>query len=66
VKLRQAKTQQHQQNNQHIPLLLLLMMCCACRGLVGPIIQRFEQKGYKLVNLKLVHPTKVRGNTMNA
>ena len=27
------------------------------RGLVGAIIQRFEQKGFKLVGLKLLHPT---------
>lgn len=27
------------------------------RGLVGEIIKRFEQKGFKLVALKLVHPT---------
>lgn len=27
------------------------------RGLVGEIIRRFETKGYKLVALKLVHPT---------
>lgn len=25
------------------------------RGLVGPIIQRFEQRGYKLVGMKLMH-----------
>ncbi|KAI8911044.1 nucleoside diphosphate kinase [Gorgonomyces haynaldii] len=28
------------------------------RGLVGAIITRFEQKGYQLVALKLIHPTK--------
>ncbi|KAG8163302.1 hypothetical protein KVR01_006599 [Diaporthe batatas] len=28
------------------------------RGLVGPIIQRFEQRGYKLVAIKLVTPSK--------
>lgn len=28
------------------------------RGLVGPIISRFEQRGYKLVALKLVSPSK--------
>jgi nucleoside-diphosphate kinase len=28
------------------------------RGLVGEIIKRFEQKGYKLVGLKLFSPTK--------
>lgn len=28
------------------------------RGLIGQIIQRFESKGYKLVGLKLLHPTK--------
>ncbi|ROW01840.1 hypothetical protein VMCG_05647 [Cytospora schulzeri] len=28
------------------------------RGLIGPIIQRFEQRGYKLVAIKLVTPTK--------
>jgi len=28
------------------------------RALVGEIIQRFERKGYQLVALKLVHPTK--------
>eukprot|EP00178_Gracilaria_changii_P002652 TRINITY_DN13963_c1_g2_i1.p2 TRINITY_DN13963_c1_g2~~TRINITY_DN13963_c1_g2_i1.p2 ORF type:complete len:149 (+),score=20.75 TRINITY_DN13963_c1_g2_i1:1-447(+) len=28
------------------------------RGLVGEIIKRFENKGYKLVNLKMVLPTK--------
>ncbi|KAK2602972.1 hypothetical protein N8I77_009465 [Diaporthe amygdali] len=28
------------------------------RGLVGPIIQRFEQRGYKLVAIKLVTPPK--------
>lgn len=28
------------------------------RGLIGEIIARFEKKGYKLVGLKLVHPTK--------
>ncbi|CAI2181074.1 4518_t:CDS:2 [Funneliformis geosporum] len=28
------------------------------RGLVGEIIKRFEQKGYQLVALKLVSPTK--------
>lgn len=27
------------------------------RGLVGQIIQRFEQKGYQLVALKMVTPT---------
>eukprot|EP01133_Synstelium_polycarpum_P011962 gene11962-13942_t len=28
------------------------------RGLVGEIISRFERKGYKLVAIKMVHPTK--------
>lgn len=28
------------------------------RGLVGKIIQRFEERGYKLVALKQVHATK--------
>eukprot|EP00842_Homolaphlyctis_polyrhiza_P006225 jgi/Hompol1/6603/HPOL_000600-RA len=28
------------------------------RGLVGEIIKRFEQKGYKLAALELLHPTK--------
>ncbi|KAF3771288.1 hypothetical protein M406DRAFT_78037 [Cryphonectria parasitica EP155] len=28
------------------------------RGLVGPIIQRFEQRGYKLAAIKLVTPSK--------
>ena len=28
------------------------------RGLVGTIISRFEQKGFKLVAMKLVSPTK--------
>jgi nucleoside-diphosphate kinase len=28
------------------------------RGLVGDIIKRFEQKGYKLVAMKLTKPTK--------
>lgn len=28
------------------------------RGLIGPIIQRFEQRGYKLVAIKLVTPPK--------
>ena len=28
------------------------------RGLVGKIIQRFEERGYKLIALKLVHTTK--------
>ena len=28
------------------------------RGLVGEVIKRFEQRGYRLVGLKLVHPTK--------
>lgn len=28
------------------------------RGLVGEIIQRFEKRGYKLVALKLVTPSK--------
>jgi hypothetical protein len=28
------------------------------RGLVGEIIKRFEQKGYKLLALELMHPTK--------
>jgi nucleoside-diphosphate kinase len=28
------------------------------RAIVGEIIKRFEQKGYKLVGLKLVHVTK--------
>ncbi|CAN8095975.1 unnamed protein product [Discula destructiva] len=28
------------------------------RGLVGPIISRFEQRGYKLVAIKLVSPSK--------
>jgi len=27
------------------------------RGIVGDIIQRFESKGYRLVGIKLVHPT---------
>jgi nucleoside diphosphate kinase len=27
------------------------------RGLVGTVVSRFEQKGYKLVNIKLVTPT---------
>ena len=27
------------------------------RGLVGEVIRRFEAKGYKLVAIKLVHPT---------
>lgn len=30
------------------------------RGLVGDIIKRFEQKGYKLVGLKVIVPTKER------
>ncbi|KAK9362329.1 nucleoside diphosphate kinase [Lipomyces starkeyi] len=28
------------------------------RGLISPIISRFEQKGYKLVGIKLTQPTK--------
>lgn len=28
------------------------------RGLVGEIVKRFEQRGYKLVALELMHPTK--------
>ncbi|OAX82801.1 nucleoside diphosphate kinase [Emergomyces africanus] len=28
------------------------------RGLVGPIISRFEQRGYKLAAIKLVTPSK--------
>ncbi len=28
------------------------------RGLVGEIIKRFEQRGYKLLALELLHPTK--------
>lgn len=28
------------------------------RGLIGKIIQRFEEKGYKLVAMKMIHPTK--------
>ncbi|KAK9385445.1 nucleoside diphosphate kinase [Lipomyces mesembrius] len=28
------------------------------RGLISPIISRFEQKGYKLVGIKLAQPTK--------
>ncbi|KAL1956818.1 hypothetical protein VTO42DRAFT_6768 [Malbranchea cinnamomea] len=28
------------------------------RGLIGPIISRFEQRGYKLVAIKLVTPSK--------
>jgi nucleoside-diphosphate kinase len=28
------------------------------RGLVGPIIERFERRGIKIAGLKLVHPTK--------
>lgn len=28
------------------------------RGLVGKVIQRFEEKGYKIAGLKLVKPTK--------
>lgn len=28
------------------------------RGLVGEILKRFEQKGYKLLALELMHPTK--------
>ncbi|ROW05955.1 hypothetical protein VPNG_08457 [Cytospora leucostoma] len=28
------------------------------RGLIGPIIQRFEQRGYKLVGIKLVSASK--------
>lgn len=28
------------------------------RGLVGKIIQRFEERGYKLVALKLVHASR--------
>jgi nucleoside-diphosphate kinase len=28
------------------------------RGLVGEIIARFEKRGYKLVAMKLIHPTK--------
>ncbi len=28
------------------------------RGLIGPIITRFEQKGFKLVAMKLVSPGK--------
>ena len=27
------------------------------RGLVGKIIQRFEERGFKLIALKLVHAT---------
>ena len=32
------------------------------RGLIGPIIQRFEQKGLKLVGLKLLQVTKERAS----
>lgn len=37
--------------------------CCSGvnRGLVGEIIRRFEQKGFKLVGLKLTVPTKEKG-----
>ena len=28
------------------------------RGLIGPIVTRFEQRGFKLVAMKLVHPDK--------
>lgn len=28
------------------------------RGLIGEIVKRFEQKGYKLVAAKLIHPSK--------
>jgi len=31
------------------------------RGLIGDIIKRFEQKGFKIVGLKLLHPTKEQG-----
>lgn len=28
------------------------------RGIVGEIIKRFEQRGYQLTALELIHPTK--------
>lgn len=28
------------------------------RGLIGEIIKRFELKGYKIIGLKMIHPTK--------
>jgi hypothetical protein len=30
------------------------------RGLVGEILKRFEQRGYQLLALELIHPTKER------
>ena len=33
------------------------------RGLIADIIKRFEQKGYKLVGVKLLVPTKVSTHT---
>jgi nucleoside-diphosphate kinase len=28
------------------------------RGLIGEILARFEKKGFKIVGLKMIHPTK--------
>ena len=38
--------------------LILLKPDCVQRRLVGPIVQRFEQKGLRLAGLKLVHASK--------
>jgi nucleoside-diphosphate kinase len=38
--------------------LILLKPDCVQRRLVGPVLQRFEQKGLRLAGLKLVHASK--------
>jgi nucleoside-diphosphate kinase len=38
--------------------LVLLKPDCVQRRLVGALIKRFEQKGLRLVGLKLVHPSR--------
>jgi hypothetical protein len=49
------------------PMLLLLQHACAAAASasasVSDIIARFERKGYKLVGIKVMVPTRVSGGT---
>ena len=40
------------------PLFIFLILTGVQRGLVGEIIKRFESRGYQLMALELLHPTK--------
>lgn len=43
--------------NQHEQTLILLKPDAVSRGLVGECLKRFEQRGFKIVAMKLIKPT---------